>query len=280
LRLSPLPLLCSYLLFTQVWWLVTSFAWGIIRLVQALDVQRSGPADWSFGQVAPVVLLTAPLLAVFEYIFAGESAEPEQSNIHSSPNVPQGSMQTSSNSPSPDSPTQSASAPDSIMIGPRPRVETLELVRQLDQAQDDPDYDFYKHSSWCLHLILLVACDIVILTGQILTSASWGSSRQLIKQFKPTIMIQQWLLIFHGLLISTYISNCILIESLKNRKGFPAQAFFRALFMAALISPIFNSTAFPWQLNYVGQGGLALMIVSYIFGCLYSKISERKATTT
>lgn len=40
--------------------MVGSFSWGLLRLLQALDIEDRGSGDWSFGQVVPIVLLAAP----------------------------------------------------------------------------------------------------------------------------------------------------------------------------------------------------------------------------
>ena len=52
------------LTYHQVWWLIFSFALGVIRLVdQQADSLYEGPL-WTFGQVLPVLLLVAPLLLI------------------------------------------------------------------------------------------------------------------------------------------------------------------------------------------------------------------------
>lgn len=66
---------------SKIAWLLISFAWGLYRLVSVLAVQRravsqSGTdrtlsferANWTFGQVASVALLLAPLITIFEYL--------------------------------------------------------------------------------------------------------------------------------------------------------------------------------------------------------------------
>lgn len=56
----------------QVWWLVTSFTWGCLRLFYMLPLGDGGSSDWTFGQVVPVVVLAAPLLTIAEYFFPGK----------------------------------------------------------------------------------------------------------------------------------------------------------------------------------------------------------------
>ena len=53
--------------------MVGSFSWGLIRLLQTLQIQDRGFSDWSFGQVVPLVLLAAPLLTIFESFSKGTS---------------------------------------------------------------------------------------------------------------------------------------------------------------------------------------------------------------
>lgn len=54
-----------------MYWLAVGFVWGVIRLKNNLD-KGADAANWTFGQVVPVVLLAAPLLAISEYILTGK----------------------------------------------------------------------------------------------------------------------------------------------------------------------------------------------------------------
>jgi hypothetical protein len=56
-------------MFVEVWWLFASFLWGVINLVSTLMLSNGGNSDWTFGQVVPIVLLMAPLIAVSEYLY-------------------------------------------------------------------------------------------------------------------------------------------------------------------------------------------------------------------
>jgi hypothetical protein len=56
----------------KVWWLVASFGWGVLNLVGTLGLSDGGNSDWTFGQIIPVVLLAAPLLSLFEYLYPGK----------------------------------------------------------------------------------------------------------------------------------------------------------------------------------------------------------------
>ncbi|KAJ5410432.1 uncharacterized protein N7487_004791 [Penicillium crustosum] len=61
---------------TEVGWLTIAFVCGISRMIRTiyrpeqigLEASLTGFNDWSFGQVASVVLLAAPLITVIEYI--------------------------------------------------------------------------------------------------------------------------------------------------------------------------------------------------------------------
>lgn len=50
------------------------FAWGIIYLVLTpkLSTVGIGSSDWAFGQVVPIVLLAAPVIAVVDFFYEGE----------------------------------------------------------------------------------------------------------------------------------------------------------------------------------------------------------------
>ncbi|KAF2098993.1 hypothetical protein NA57DRAFT_56623 [Rhizodiscina lignyota] len=78
------PLLGVYLLlrvlvdvyismFTEIFWLLISFVWGVLRLSMTigLDVTVLTRKDWSFGQVVPVILLAAPVISIMEFFYEG-----------------------------------------------------------------------------------------------------------------------------------------------------------------------------------------------------------------
>ncbi|KAJ5797788.1 uncharacterized protein N7503_007084 [Penicillium pulvis] len=92
LTLCYLPLLSVYLtclvlvdmwdsVTTEVAWLIIAFAFGIARVIgtiyrpekMGLEASLTGFNDWSFGQVAAVVLLAAPLITVIEYLKEGST---------------------------------------------------------------------------------------------------------------------------------------------------------------------------------------------------------------
>ncbi|KAF2785964.1 hypothetical protein K505DRAFT_354736 [Melanomma pulvis-pyrius CBS 109.77] len=55
----------------EVLWIMFSFVWGLIQLIQTRNSAPGGDNDWSFGQVVPVVLIGAPLLTIYEFFYAG-----------------------------------------------------------------------------------------------------------------------------------------------------------------------------------------------------------------
>jgi len=57
--------------YIEVLWIVISFGWGLIQLIQARKSAYGGDNDWSFGQVVPVVLIGAPLLTFYEFFYLG-----------------------------------------------------------------------------------------------------------------------------------------------------------------------------------------------------------------
>lgn len=46
----------------EVYWLLAGFAWAMTHVAILLTVSGTGSSSWTFGQVIPVFLLTAPLL--------------------------------------------------------------------------------------------------------------------------------------------------------------------------------------------------------------------------
>ena len=55
----------------QVFWLLISFFWGALKFFQTFLRAPQGNSAWTFGQIVPVVLLAAPLLALAEYLYPG-----------------------------------------------------------------------------------------------------------------------------------------------------------------------------------------------------------------
>ncbi|KAJ5538397.1 hypothetical protein N7494_007876, partial [Penicillium frequentans] len=66
---------------SDVAWLIIAFAFGIARVIgtiyrpekMGLEASLTGFNDWSFGQVAAVVLLAAPLITIIEYFKEGST---------------------------------------------------------------------------------------------------------------------------------------------------------------------------------------------------------------
>lgn len=126
----------------EVWWLVVSFVWGIIRLWWVSQLppgwEDAGSQEWTFGQVLPLLLLLSPIIAGLE------SWNPTDKNKFSS----------------------------------TPELETMEdrVATELPLAENDihlkidvhhPDFDFY-FSSWMNTYILLFALVVVTLSTLLL----------------------------------------------------------------------------------------------------------------
>jgi hypothetical protein len=54
--------------------LAFSFGWAVGQIVGDLKVANGGNSDWTFGQIVPLVVLAAPLIAIVEFC-AGMSLE-------------------------------------------------------------------------------------------------------------------------------------------------------------------------------------------------------------
>lgn len=57
---------------SEVWWLCISFIWGVFKLMWIIQQSDREDNEWTFGQIVPVVLLAAPLLAIWESLYPGE----------------------------------------------------------------------------------------------------------------------------------------------------------------------------------------------------------------
>jgi hypothetical protein len=48
-----------------------SFGWATGQLSSDLEAADGGNSDWTFGQIVPIVVLAAPLIAIMEFFFPG-----------------------------------------------------------------------------------------------------------------------------------------------------------------------------------------------------------------
>lgn len=58
----------------QVWWLVMTYVWGMVKLWILSDWGFSLGEDqeWTFGQVLPLLLLAVPLITLLEVFYSGK----------------------------------------------------------------------------------------------------------------------------------------------------------------------------------------------------------------
>lgn len=153
-------------MFTEILWIVASFSWGLIRLLQTLKIDDHSSSDWSFGQVVPLVLLTAPLLTIFESFFKVHS--PNKTLSIALVQFHTGYSQIDSNNVSLNTPPQ---------------------------AHDHPDCDFYPNSLWSFILIGLMATHAVFITIVALWFSRSGDTR-LVLLLIPTSIFPSYLPIY------------------------------------------------------------------------------------
>lgn len=77
----------------EVWLLLVSFCWGIVRIVSTLAICGSRQHTWSFGQVLPVFLLLAPLLTLSRLVTADDSEDRSLEPSQDSPETPKSHQQ-------------------------------------------------------------------------------------------------------------------------------------------------------------------------------------------
>ncbi|ORX96691.1 hypothetical protein BCR34DRAFT_578514 [Clohesyomyces aquaticus] len=123
----------------EVWWLMTSFAWGASNLASSWTRQQqdgSANTDWTFGQITPIILTVAPVLSLLEYLL-----EKPPKKHENPPKPSSGETRTSS------------------------RTETMEMAADAasvppDGVHDEPDYDFYQEA-WFRPFVFLVLCGVM-----------------------------------------------------------------------------------------------------------------------
>ncbi|ORY00181.1 hypothetical protein BCR34DRAFT_576060 [Clohesyomyces aquaticus] len=108
----------------EILWIVISFGWGLIQLIQTRKAASGGENDWSFGQVVPMVLIGAPLLTFYQFFYSDETKFSPRST-----------------------PSEVAFEllPAPVQMEGSPPLSATTPVYGI---RDEPDHDYYKSSSW------------------------------------------------------------------------------------------------------------------------------------
>lgn len=131
----------------EVWWLVASYIWGVYNLTMSLNGYAKSPPKnnvWTFGQIAPIILLVAPILSMIESRF----------EIRSHVEEPTGNDGTNDNDPAI---AQIPSRTETV------QVATSTLPIAPDSVQDHPDHDFYQEQ-WYKSLVFFAMLAIICVT--------------------------------------------------------------------------------------------------------------------
>ncbi|KAH9875380.1 hypothetical protein J1614_004872 [Plenodomus biglobosus] len=131
----------------SVWWLVASYIWGVYNLKMSLSGYAKSPPDnnvWTFGQIAPIILLIAPILSMIESRFEIRSHDKEQTSDDN----------TNENDPAI---AQVPSRTETV------QVATSTLPIAPDGVQDHPDHDFYQ-DHWYKSLVFFAMLVIICVT--------------------------------------------------------------------------------------------------------------------
>ncbi|CZR67607.1 uncharacterized protein PAC_17506 [Phialocephala subalpina] len=157
------------------------FTWGMIHLVLTLKLSTVGigSSDWAFGQVVPIVLLAAPVVAIVEFFYEDDEAEipVNTTTSTSSPSASvmkrNGGVQNQATLSTPSSGTDQASNAQNsedeynaqLSTTAHGRVETLQIADNLSNSpieglRDEPDFDFYVEASWFTWIIIFTLCSV------------------------------------------------------------------------------------------------------------------------
>ncbi|KAJ5421535.1 hypothetical protein N7491_009980, partial [Penicillium cf. griseofulvum] len=157
LVLCYLPLLAVYFtswVFVDVWdsaikevhWLIMAFTFGIAELIvtiyrpekMGLQASLTGFDDWSFGQVASVLLLAAPLITIFEF-FQEEDAPPAQDKPQDDPCEPAAPAQDEpQDEPCAEEPPPQDKPQDEPQEEPRVQEPRVQELPAQDEPQEQP----------------------------------------------------------------------------------------------------------------------------------------------
>jgi hypothetical protein len=181
--------------------MVGSFSWGLIRLLQALDIEDRGSGDWSFGQIVPIVLLAAPLLTIFESFFEGMllSLTVKYTLLMILAQQPSNTLSTAL--------VQFHTAYSRVDNADTSSIQPL-------QERDHPDHNFYQDSSWTHSLIyLMVACAVGI-TFLLLMTSGFSFDQEFIRFLIPKSDVISYIPFYTTLTIWIFIMLSMLIEDI------------------------------------------------------------------
>lgn len=188
----------------EVWWLIVSFVWGIIRLWWVSQLPSgwndSESQEWTFGQVLPLLLLLSPIIAGLETWNPVEQNEP----------------------PSPDA---SDIVQGRVSISELPFDESEE---QLKIDSEHPDFDFYS-LAWMNSYMLLFAF-VVLALSSLLLWLVYQSRMPFVYLFSlQTVQIDVFLCLFWFIVFSLHLES-----SYRVSKGL--QRLSRALLLITLFT--------------------------------------------
>ncbi|CAG8888215.1 unnamed protein product [Penicillium egyptiacum] len=198
--LSLLSVYFTCLVFVDVWdsaikevvWLNVAFAFGIAHLIgtiyrpgkMGLEASLTGFNDWSFGQVASVVLLAAPLITIIEY-FKDDEARGEDETP------------TQVEAPAQDK-EQPLSDGQSV-----PSTEPPSMSKPAVTDLNDPDNDWISHPK----ISELILTHLVTLTFAVIR---WMADRD---PFGNTSKLLLGTLLYAGLWIVVLILCSLMVET-------------------------------------------------------------------
>lgn len=212
----------------EVLWIIISFSWGLIQLIQTRKSAYGGENDWSFGQVVPVVLIGAPLLTFYEFFYPGE----RNSSLRSTPSW-----------------ATFALVPAPVQIGATPTLPSTPFT-PADGIRDEPEHDFYQASTWFQLFIILPIIVIIEFSGYTFFAAVGG--RSIFESIVEFGMLLIWVIIYCLCSGVSYILLALLFEHHKgNAPASPFSPFFASCMRTVLIVSLILLITIAWSLMFV-----------------------------
>ncbi|KAI8934952.1 hypothetical protein NX059_008619 [Plenodomus lindquistii] len=214
----------------EVWWLVASYTWGIYNLRMSLKTHSKSPPNnnvWTFGQIAPIILLLAPILSMVESHF--ESSSIDAGPLETTPDVNEIS---SSQVPS--------------------RTETMQIATNTlpiapDGVQDHSDHDFYQeqwYKSLAIFAMVAVICVTIIglyLSPYISTERSLFTKGAQVAYLIPSVEFWIWPPVSLTMSFMNIILFCLLFENLQWHSKFLHMQIWTLSLLVYIFLPTFSS---------------------------------------
>lgn len=257
-----------------MWWLVASLVWGVLNLASSMKLEHSYVSTecqgnkqlWTFGQIAPLILLLAPVLSVMEFLCGRSYFVCLKSLLSNATKEPASSIG--------DSAVRTV-----VTSTPRvpSRTETVQLatrttVNPLTGLCDDPDHDFYREA-WFRSLLFCLVSTAVLQTALFLLTSAFFllstiknryTSVAFLSALIPSAYVLSWPPMAMILCTVFFILNSMVLKSLEMDYLLVRIILGLSTGTVFLISPLFTYALRIFNIAWISFSIILYIILSVI----------------